>query len=134
MWLVFHKRIMTNAERKRRHLASNGICASCHSEAKTIEHVLRDCPKACQVWESVVQPVKISTFFSPPFPDWLLQCVSSGGSIDGSDECWATRFQNVVADKLATLSRDRDLGEIVWVNPPGEVLDALHHDMARIPV
>ncbi|KAK8577821.1 hypothetical protein V6N13_076504 [Hibiscus sabdariffa] len=206
---------MTNAERKRRHLASSDICASYHSEAETIVHVLRDCPKARQVWESVVEPAKISNFFSLPFPDWLLQYVLSGGSFGSSDERWAAQFtticwliwkqhcnadfdntssngiawvrygnqlvdgfsathdrgniigrsnnnsantlpvddllelmnrswkvqlrhisriQNVVADKLAALSRDEDMGEIVWVNPPEKVLDALHHDMIGIPV
>ncbi|KAK8715653.1 hypothetical protein V6N13_042981 [Hibiscus sabdariffa] len=42
------------------------------------------------------------------------------------------RGQNVVVDKLAALSRDRDMGEIVRVNPPGEILDVLHHDMVDI--
>ncbi|KAK8492147.1 hypothetical protein V6N11_082303 [Hibiscus sabdariffa] len=157
-----------------------------------------------------VDNTKISNFFSLPFPDWLLQCVSSGGSFGSSDERWAARFtticwliwkqrcnadfdnissngiawvrygnqivdgfsathdrgniigrsnnnsvddllelmnrswkvqlrhisriQNVVVDKLVALSRDKDMGEIVWVNPPEEVLDALHHDMTGILV
>ncbi|KAK8527140.1 hypothetical protein V6N12_054365 [Hibiscus sabdariffa] len=45
-----------------------------------------------------------------------------------------SRVQNVVADKLAALSRDKEIDEIVWVNPLGEVLDALHHDMVGIHV
>ncbi|KAK8975153.1 hypothetical protein V6N11_058200 [Hibiscus sabdariffa] len=44
------------------------------------------------------------------------------------------RDRNKVVDKLATLSRDMDIGEIVWENPPEEVLDALHHDIAGIYV
>ncbi|KAK9015627.1 hypothetical protein V6N11_006726 [Hibiscus sabdariffa] len=44
LWLVLHQRIMTNVERKRRHLAISDVCASCQSEAETIIHVLRDCP------------------------------------------------------------------------------------------
>ncbi|KAK8601080.1 hypothetical protein V6N12_050924 [Hibiscus sabdariffa] len=65
---------------------------------------------------------------------WKQRCNATFDNISSNGIAWVSRFQNVVADKLATLSRDRDLGEIVWVNPPGEVLDALHHDMARIPV
>ncbi|KAK8556876.1 hypothetical protein V6N12_003267 [Hibiscus sabdariffa] len=33
-----------------------------------------------------------------------------------------SRIQNVVADKFAALSRDKDMGEIVWVNPHEETL------------
>ncbi|KAK8614387.1 hypothetical protein V6N13_122747 [Hibiscus sabdariffa] len=39
-----------------------------------------------------------------------------------------SRAQNVVADKLAAFSRDGDMGELVWCDPPGEVLDALQND------
>ncbi|KAK8997227.1 hypothetical protein V6N11_020711 [Hibiscus sabdariffa] len=39
-----------------------------------------------------------------------------------------SRVQNVVVDKLAALSRAKDMGELVWCDPPGEVLDALHND------
>ncbi|KAL4377932.1 hypothetical protein GQ457_02G028840 [Hibiscus cannabinus] len=54
--LVFHQLLMTNAERKRRNLATSDVCASCQSEIETIVHVLRDCPRARQVWEAVVAP------------------------------------------------------------------------------
>ncbi|KAK8520495.1 hypothetical protein V6N13_031058 [Hibiscus sabdariffa] len=39
-----------------------------------------------------------------------------------------SRVQNVIVDKLAALSRDGDMGELVWCDPPGEVLDALQND------
>ncbi|KAK8690958.1 hypothetical protein V6N13_074482 [Hibiscus sabdariffa] len=79
-----------NLIHKRRHLASIDVCASCHSVVETIEYVLRASPRARQIWESIVRPDKVSTFFSIPFTDWLLQCVSSIASIVGRDEPWAT--------------------------------------------
>ncbi|KAK8690217.1 hypothetical protein V6N13_088918 [Hibiscus sabdariffa] len=83
---------MTNAERKRRHLAPNDACASCLSESETIAHVLRDFPKARQVWEAVVSPTKHSIFFSLPFPEWILQCVVNVAGIGSGDVRWSARF------------------------------------------
>ncbi|KAK9008586.1 hypothetical protein V6N11_075475 [Hibiscus sabdariffa] len=42
------------------------------------------------------------------------------------------RCINLVADKLAFLSRDKDLGEELLDSPPMEVLDLLHQDMSGV--
>ncbi|KAK8491030.1 hypothetical protein V6N11_049931 [Hibiscus sabdariffa] len=39
------------------------------------------------------------------------------------------RSANLVADKLAALRRDKDLGEELLENPPMEILDLLHQDI-----
>ncbi|KAK9010379.1 hypothetical protein V6N11_036890 [Hibiscus sabdariffa] len=95
LWLVLHQRIMTNVERKRRNLATSDVCARCQSEIETIVHVLRDCPQARQVWEAVVVPAQLATFFSLPFSDWILQCVTNVANVGTGDERWAARFATV---------------------------------------
>ncbi|KAL4386031.1 hypothetical protein GQ457_09G026140 [Hibiscus cannabinus] len=46
MWLVFRQRLLTNAERFRRHLTLSDSCPLCHSAPETIDHMLRTCPRA----------------------------------------------------------------------------------------
>ncbi|KAL4352807.1 hypothetical protein GQ457_06G016690 [Hibiscus cannabinus] len=50
MWLAFHQRLMTNAERVWRHLAMSDACPLCNGASETIEHVLRSCPRARRGW------------------------------------------------------------------------------------
>ncbi|CAI0414109.1 unnamed protein product [Linum tenue] len=53
LWLCFHDRLMTNGERKRRKLCDSDTCEICKSGAETAEHVIRTCPLATQVWNSL---------------------------------------------------------------------------------
>ncbi|CAL1381633.1 unnamed protein product [Linum trigynum] len=50
LWLVFHDRLMTNAERERRKLTNDDTCSLCKSGPETTEHILRLCPSSQQVW------------------------------------------------------------------------------------
>ncbi|KAK8983129.1 hypothetical protein V6N11_057883 [Hibiscus sabdariffa] len=75
--------------------ATSDVCASYQSEIETIVHVLRDCPRARQVWEAVVAPAQIAAFFSLPFSDWILQCVPTVANVGVGDERWAARFATI---------------------------------------
>ncbi|CAN1178468.1 Putative ribonuclease H protein At1g65750 [Linum perenne] len=46
LWLAIQDRILTNSERKRRHISASDVCPYCNSAAETAQHVLRDCPLA----------------------------------------------------------------------------------------
>ncbi|CAN1242896.1 Putative ribonuclease H protein At1g65750, partial [Linum perenne] len=48
MWLAVHDRLLTNAERHRRHLADSADCGLCNGTTETCEHILRHCPMARQ--------------------------------------------------------------------------------------
>lgn len=56
MWLAAKGRLLTNAQRVRRHLATSDLCPLCESHIETILHTLRDCNKAREVWEKNYSP------------------------------------------------------------------------------
>ena len=43
LWLVLHNRLLTNEQRKRRHMKDVSTCPRCKKAEKTILHALRDC-------------------------------------------------------------------------------------------
>ncbi|CAN1180887.1 Putative ribonuclease H protein At1g65750 [Linum perenne] len=50
LWLLSHGKILTNAERKVRHMTEDESCPRCRAAAETILHTLRDCPFASNIW------------------------------------------------------------------------------------
>ncbi|KAK8511492.1 hypothetical protein V6N12_038095 [Hibiscus sabdariffa] len=91
IWLIFHERLLTNAERVHRHIASLDMCEVCESGREDIEHVLRSCSAAKGVWTQVVPRAAQETFFSLPFHDWLCSNLFSASFLPG-DEAWGVRF------------------------------------------
>ncbi|CAN1328316.1 Putative ribonuclease H protein At1g65750 [Linum perenne] len=53
LWLVLQNKLLTNAERKRRHLTDNNSCPRCNSHEESVSHVLRDCQFAANVWSAL---------------------------------------------------------------------------------
>ncbi|CAN1154332.1 Putative ribonuclease H protein At1g65750 [Linum perenne] len=49
LWLAVRGRILTNGERRRRHLSTEGGCKRCGRDEEDVLHVLRDCPFAISV-------------------------------------------------------------------------------------
>ncbi|CAN1189723.1 Putative ribonuclease H protein At1g65750 [Linum perenne] len=50
LWLLSHGKILTNSERKIRHMTEDESCPRCKAAEETITHALRDCPYAANVW------------------------------------------------------------------------------------
>ncbi|CAN1811457.1 Putative ribonuclease H protein At1g65750 [Linum perenne] len=48
-----HNKLLTNYERKRRHLTVNNLCPRCNAQDESVSHVLRDCQYAVDVWKSL---------------------------------------------------------------------------------
>ncbi|CAN1184850.1 Putative ribonuclease H protein At1g65750, partial [Linum perenne] len=77
LWLVSHNRLLTNSERRRRHISATVACERCKREAEDTLHVLRDCRFADQVWRKIIPPERYRSFFSGSLNDWLLQELNS---------------------------------------------------------
>ncbi|CAN1144938.1 Putative ribonuclease H protein At1g65750, partial [Linum perenne] len=54
MLLASHGKLMTNEERRRRHLTLDAACQECNDGFEDIEHILRKCHFAQQVWRSMM--------------------------------------------------------------------------------
>ncbi|CAN1256136.1 Putative ribonuclease H protein At1g65750 [Linum perenne] len=70
MWLVSHNRLMTNKERKRRHLADSEVCSVCLNREESIDHILRGCPVAFEVWRGLCTGGQLNSFLSMNFDSW----------------------------------------------------------------
>ncbi|CAN1758812.1 Putative ribonuclease H protein At1g65750 [Linum perenne] len=71
LWLVAHNRLLTNSERRRRHLAEIGSCQVCPGQEESVLHVLRDCPLASATWELLALSSGDQTFFQTPLLPWI---------------------------------------------------------------
>ncbi|CAN1789810.1 Putative ribonuclease H protein At1g65750 [Linum perenne] len=56
LWLVTHDRLLTNLERKRRHISDSSSCPRCRDINESVPHVLWDCPFAALVWDEIGSP------------------------------------------------------------------------------
>ncbi|WCJ35671.1 DNAse I-like superfamily protein [Euphorbia peplus] len=76
LWLVVHNRILTNSNRKIRHLCESDQCPVC-SNQESVLHVLRDCRVAAVVWRCFLPPASCPEFFSANRSSWVLGNLSS---------------------------------------------------------
>ncbi|RYQ87637.1 hypothetical protein Ahy_B09g095159 [Arachis hypogaea] len=73
LWLVAHKAILTNAERRRRHLTTDDACPRCRNQEESIIHVLRDCHYVTSIWHTLNPPNGSNSFFRTDLNEWLVQ-------------------------------------------------------------
>ncbi|XP_056690476.1 uncharacterized protein [Spinacia oleracea] len=67
-WLAFHDRLPHRKTLFVRHMISSDVCMCCQNVTEDSIHILRDCPKAREVWEHF----GISTnFFTTPLHQWI---------------------------------------------------------------
>ncbi|XP_016168765.1 uncharacterized protein LOC107611342 [Arachis ipaensis] len=71
LWLVAHNTILTNLERRRRHLTTDGACPRCWHHEELVIHVLRDCFYARSIWQRLIPPNGINSFFNTSLNNWL---------------------------------------------------------------
>ncbi|CAN1142648.1 Putative ribonuclease H protein At1g65750 [Linum perenne] len=88
LWLVAQGKLLTNLERKRRHLTEDGECPRCANSDESILHVLRDCVFAQQVWDqlgiSSTAPIR-----AEPCPiKWLKMMMQHEKVSELSILCW----------------------------------------------
>ncbi|CAN1256840.1 Putative ribonuclease H protein At1g65750 [Linum perenne] len=81
LWLVYHERLLTNAERVRRHLSPDASCNRCGFMTESVNHVLRDCPIASETWIEA----RIRTWTSHVFEAMKREIKFSGPT---RTKCW----------------------------------------------
>ncbi|WZZ66780.1 hypothetical protein YC2023_078150 [Brassica napus] len=90
LWLVSHQVIMTNMERKRRHMSDNGMCTLCRNGNETILHALRDCQAAAGIWRRLMAPSRYQRFCNQPLLEWLYENLAQDSTAGGDK--WPTLF------------------------------------------
>lgn len=63
LWLFYHEKIMSNAQRVKRRLSSDSSCSYCGWYNEDALHILRDCSKAKELWSQFLLPSQFSKFF-----------------------------------------------------------------------
>ncbi|CAN0922363.1 Putative ribonuclease H protein At1g65750 [Linum grandiflorum] len=71
LWISYHNRLMTNAERHRRHISTTTTCPVSNQIEESATHALRDCSMARQIWIGMLGPMLAPTFFQQPLEEWL---------------------------------------------------------------
>jgi len=77
MWMAAHERLLTNYRRSKWGVGISLMCSGCDRDNETTLHVLRDCPKATQIWIRLVPSNYITNFFSFDCMDWIFKNINN---------------------------------------------------------
>ncbi|KAK8991835.1 hypothetical protein V6N11_044735 [Hibiscus sabdariffa] len=72
LWITLHQRHLTNAEHFRRHLATSAMCSICYLDVEDLDHILRRCVHAQNLWIRLIPSECFDVFFRTPFEEDIL--------------------------------------------------------------
>ncbi|CAN1798779.1 Putative ribonuclease H protein At1g65750 [Linum perenne] len=88
LWLATHGRLMTNSARLRRKMTDDASCFLCHGIDETIDHVLRDCRFAKDVWSRVQEFECSDRDWSADISTWMAKHLRSDKKLLFGTICW----------------------------------------------
>ncbi|KAK8482818.1 hypothetical protein V6N11_047049 [Hibiscus sabdariffa] len=102
-------------------------------KVETIDHVLRSCPKAMQVWQQLIHyeiwqdfmSCKSSALSGHTIVDSIKSLLQLDWKISPQH---ISRSQNRVADALIVTAQGKPVGEWIYDAPPAYVKDMLQHE------
>ncbi|XP_031115795.1 uncharacterized protein LOC116019654 [Ipomoea triloba] len=151
MWLITHGRIMCNAERKRRHFTASDYCHLCRDVTEDIDHVLRKCPAAMEVWKALMPPQAFEGEIQIDCKLWIMKNLKVRGRRYGfldwsaafSVICWQLwKWRNSMVFKNETLHKNIKANKIrnycmeihkaldrnpIFTSQPGEQRSSILH-------
>ncbi|CAA0813949.1 Ribonuclease H-like superfamily protein [Striga hermonthica] len=71
LWLLVKNHLLTNVERRRRHLTALALCESRGQAEDYALHVCRECPMAAEIWRRLLPSSTHHEFFSLDLESWL---------------------------------------------------------------
>ncbi|CAA0833309.1 Polynucleotidyl transferase- ribonuclease H-like superfamily protein [Striga hermonthica] len=95
LWPLAKQRLLTNVERRRRHLTIDTTCGLCSHAEETTLHVVRDYTLAAAIWRKLLSGKFHATFFAQQLVLWV-----SSNLLPGSD--------------IGETNWDRTFGVVVW--------------------
>ncbi|KAL4336136.1 hypothetical protein GQ457_07G003110 [Hibiscus cannabinus] len=96
LWLVCHSRILTNAERFRRHMTNDNSCPLCGSPVKDIDHMLQRCPVAISVWSQFVRSAYLVEFLDMELKQWIHVNLTDARKYIATHVDWDILFGSIV--------------------------------------
>ncbi|KAK8516598.1 hypothetical protein V6N12_049321 [Hibiscus sabdariffa] len=96
IWLTLNQKLMTNVERARRGISESPCCDLCGGLSESVLHVLRDCPPARAIWDSILPPSAKTRFFSLDVSEWLLENISYVSSSNSYNLAWNLLFSSCI--------------------------------------
>ncbi|XP_031124258.1 uncharacterized protein LOC116026974 [Ipomoea triloba] len=92
IWLLLHGKILTNAERRRRHLTTNDWCVCCAGVEETCDHLFRYCSESRGIWDTAACSSRVhSKLQNLDWTRWLLTNLE-GDQRSGFGVNWPARF------------------------------------------
>jgi len=88
LWLILYGKVLTNEQRFHRNMSQSPHCGVCSGKVENLEHVLRSCPQATQVWHTIQAHGLNYIGAEGNCTQWLLLNVR--GSHEDPD--WPTKF------------------------------------------
>ncbi|CAN1790174.1 Putative ribonuclease H protein At1g65750 [Linum perenne] len=77
MWITAQGKLMTNVERVRRHLSATEMCTACNHNVEDIDHVLRKCTAAMEVWNALLPEAVSQPALQRDFSEWWLDNIGN---------------------------------------------------------
>ncbi|CAN1751196.1 Putative ribonuclease H protein At1g65750 [Linum perenne] len=118
LWLAAHDRLLSNAERHRRHMTVTDNCHRCTNVSETSLHILRDCTLARDVWLALLPPGIVAEFFSGNVHEWIIKGVRlvTDSLLFGVTAwiLWKARNEDIFDNKLVTCDQLR-LRVLHWI-------------------
>ncbi|KAF3975273.1 hypothetical protein CMV_001475 [Castanea mollissima] len=113
MWQCVHRSILVREVLVAKGLNLYTSCPLCNDPTESIIHVLRDCPIAQQVWNSLSPPMLPNLFFGANLLDWLCLNYTANHS---TLVLWASEYAFLGVNE----NKKRSLGTIFikWETPP----------------
>ncbi|XP_050386206.1 uncharacterized protein LOC126802601 [Argentina anserina] len=103
LWVILHKKLLTNEQRVRRGLANSSTCTICNSDSESLLHLFRDCSRVTWRNKAIFDPS-----FSFPF--------NPGKIITDAAVEWKT------STLKAKLYPACDVHMFSWIRPPEQFL------------
>lgn len=89
VWLVAHKKIMSNVKRVRRGFVLDGSCKRCQGSFEDMDHIFRRCDVAKAVWEEFLPHNSILTLTDLIFDNWLMINLNGNVQCDFTNDLFA---------------------------------------------
>ncbi|XP_019173838.1 PREDICTED: uncharacterized protein LOC109169412 [Ipomoea nil] len=91
LWLLRHKKLLTNVERAKRKLTADPFCFLCAGKVEDLQHLFRECPAAKGIWEASL-PRRVNAQLNGLAWEQWLEMNLEGDVRRGFDENWQARF------------------------------------------